>query len=144
VFHTHIASACSKYFIYFQMYVALKFFSYCKCFMLFDRGRAEDERIWRATRWGPVDQGAEGRQMVVLWCCDRDVLVLSYSSRLLSAVRAKREEAVRSDRWAQRRGQSVQWRGRRRTGRATPASRRARPSGCSGASYTILDLHVLL
>jgi hypothetical protein len=38
-----------------------------------------------------VDQGAEGRQTLVLWCYGRDVLVLSCSSGLLSAVHAKRE-----------------------------------------------------
>jgi hypothetical protein len=70
VFHTHVASACSKCFIYFQMYIALKCFSYCKCFMLFDRGRAEDEQIWRATRWGRWTRALRaGRR----WCCGATV-----------------------------------------------------------------------
>jgi hypothetical protein len=57
------------------------------------------------------------------------VLILSYSSRLLSAARAEREEEVRGDRRAQRRVKSAcVGRGEGGRGRATRASGRARPS----------------
>jgi hypothetical protein len=71
VFHTHVASACSKYFICFQTYVAFKCFSCCKCFMLFGRGRARGrwtgccrlgrtEGVGKSPAWRVRERGGSG------------------------------------------------------------------------------------
>jgi hypothetical protein len=66
VFHTHVASACSKYFIYFQTYVAFKCFHVASvlCYSVGGKLGTSGLGVWRASgssgqgRSGPADGGA--------------------------------------------------------------------------------------
>jgi hypothetical protein len=93
-FHTHVARA---YFQMFHPFFSLMLHSYCKCFILFGRGKPEGRRTG-ALR--PADEGA----------ASRGVLVLNRSSRLAWVVRSEsweREWRQGKDWWAQRQGRST-------------------------------------
>jgi hypothetical protein len=74
---------------------------------------AKGERTGRTECWGADGRSRWGRRTVVLRSGRaRGMLVLRCTSRLLSAAPAKREEGVRGDRRAQRRGEGRQDQGK--------------------------------
>jgi hypothetical protein len=92
---------------------------------------------WWTRAMGPADGG-----VVVLWsgrACPQ-LLIRAPECRPRKERGGGQERPV----GAETRAKCTRGEGRRQTRRATPVSRRVRPSERPGASYAVLDLHVLL